>query len=379
MKTLGINRVTILILMILALGYCQTEKKQKEEKLSMLVTFVTGEVSVIRKAEEKEEKLPAKAGMLVFEKDIVITENGKIDLQMKNGTVIRIREMTSISIENLAKQTGMTTVNMEYGSIIANVRKAGQEEFRVATPTAIAGVRGTFFTVEVDPFEDRSKVQVVEGQVGLKPRVKILEKFGNDERLASDEAAKNLKKLEEQEVVIQSNQSGSLNPELEKKLSVLNKNVDTQQDVETILQSKEYQEVAKMDTAKVAVVTGFEPSAELLVEKETMIILQPEEFDKIQESKDTQQIQDILQQKEQERKINEERILKKIEEEAAKKTLKSEKEIAKHYNKLEVITLRNGRKITGAVIAQTGDILVIHTPKGIVRVDKSEVLSQEFR
>ncbi|MEM5804186.1 MAG: hypothetical protein QW350_05635, partial [Candidatus Aenigmatarchaeota archaeon] len=90
-------------------------------------------------------------------------------------------------------------------------------------------------------------------------------------------------------------------------------------------------------------------------------------------------IENILAKKEEERKINEEKILKKIEEEASKKKLASEKEIKNFYNKLEIINLKNGNKITGAVIAQTGDILVIHTPKGIVRVNKNDVESQEFR
>ncbi|MDW7975805.1 MAG: FecR domain-containing protein [Leptospiraceae bacterium] len=372
--------ITILqiFMMLVYLGYCKQASDKQKEKITMLITYSTGEVKVIRKdTKGNETVLPAKVGMLVYENDIIRTENGKIDLQMKTGSVIRIKEMTEISIASLATQAGGDNkLVVDHGSVIASVKRSSDKEgFKIATPTAIAGVRGTVFVVEVDPFEKTSSVQVVEGKVALKPRILALEKASADEIQKKSELA-TLKRLEENEIVIEKNQAGRLNPEIERKIVKVNEKVEKAENIEVVLKEKEVQELAKVEPQKVAEVKAFEPSQELLIEKETLVRLNTEEFSQVEQGKD---VDKILQQKEQEMKLKQEEILKKIEEEASKKELKTEKEIQRHYNKLEIITLHDGRKITGAVIAQTDDILVIHTAKGIIRVKKEEVESQEFK
>jgi Zn-dependent metalloprotease len=107
-----------------------------------------------------------------------------------------------------------------------------------------------------------------------------------------------------------------------------------------------------------------------------MVTLNQEELKQIEQG---QAVDQIFAKKQEERKLKEEEILKKIEENASKKQLKTEKELKEHYKKLEVITLRNGKKINGTVIAQTENLMVIHTPQGVVRVNKNDVESQEFK
>ncbi len=364
--------MSLLLVVFGLLSFCKKEDQPVKEKTYMIISFVTGDVKIVRKSESgKTEEIPAKVGMLVYAGDLIKTEKGKIDLQTKTGSSIRIKEMTTLNVSNLATQEGGdTNLQLDHGNLIANVKKAtSKQEFKVSTPTAIAGVRGTIFSVEVDPFEKTSSVKVLEGKVSLKPRVIAIENVSKED-LEKQPELKSLKKIEEKEIILEQNQEGRLDPEIEKKIAQINEKPED---------TKALQEVSKeleKSTANLVKVESFQPSAELILEKETMIILKEEEIKQIEQGKNVDM---ILSQKQEERKQIEEKILKKIEEDASKKKLESEKEIQNFYNKLEIVTLKNGKRIIGAVIAQTGDILVIHTPKGIIRVNKNEVESQEFR
>ncbi len=356
--------------------YCKEPKETQKETITLLVTFVTGNVKIIQKSEAGAKELDAKVGMKVKMGDAIKTENGKIDLQTKTGSTIRIREMTVLNIDQLASlEGGETKIQLEHGNVLANVQKStSKEEFKVATPTAIAGVRGTVFSVEFDPFEKKSKVEVMEGKVSMQPRIALLEKVSKEEIEAKPELKK-LAEIQSKEVIIEENKQGFLNPQVEKQIVSINEQSEEVSEPEKIeIKSEDMQKLDKIEN-KIEV-KNFTPTPELILEKETMISLNQEELNQVEE---TQNIGQILEKKHQEVKIKEEQILKKIEEQASKKQLKTETEIKQQYNKLEVITLRDGRKITGAVIAQTDDVMVIHTPKGIIREKKENIQSQEFK
>lgn len=362
-------------LLIVIFGFatlCKKEQAPVKERTSMIITFVSGDVKIVRKSESgKTEEVPAKMGMQVYAGDIIKTEKGKVDLQTKTGSSIRIKEMSTLDIASLATQEGGdTNLQLDHGNLIANIKKAtSKEEFKVSTPTAIAGVRGTVFSVEVDPFEKTSSVKVLEGKVSLKPRVIALETT-NKEDLEKKPEFQSLRKIEEKEIILEENQEGKLNPEIEKKIIQINEKPEDSKAIQEL--SKEIEKPA----TNIIKVENVQPNAELILDKETMVTLKEEEIKQIEEGKN---VETILTKKQEERKSIEEKILKKIEEDASKKKLESEKEIKSFYNKLEIITLKNGKKISGAVIAQTGEVLIIHTPKGVIRVNKNEVESQEFR
>jgi len=366
-------------MVIALLPLCKEQKQITQEKNKLVITFVTGDVKIIRKDEHgKVQEIPAKMGMFVYEEDSIKTENGKVDLQSKSGSAIRVKEMTYLSVKSLSGDTGgETKLEMQNGNMIANIKKATtKEDFKVATPTAIAGVRGTTFAVEVDPFEKTSNVKVLEGKVAVKPRVVALEKASKEE-IEKNENLQSLKKLEEKEVVVEENQTAQLDPSIEKKIVKLNEKAE-KSSVEEFTKSEEIKDLAKnvKETTQVVKTEKSEISPELIVDKETMVTLNQEELKQIEQG---QAVDQIFAKKQEERKLKEEEILKKIEENASKKQLKTEKELKEHYKKLEVITLRNGKKINGTVIAQTENVMVIHTPQGVVRINKNDVESQEFK
>ncbi len=361
--------------LILAMTACK--EKSTTEPLSMVVTFTSGDVKVIRDGKE----VPAAIGMIVYAKDLIRTENGTIDLQTRTGSAVRVREMTSLTVSKIAgKDGGETRLEMEHGGVLANVKKASANEgFNVATPTAIAGVRGTSFSVEVDPFERTSSVKVIDGKVAMAPRIEALEN-ATPEEIESDPALKQLAELQSKEVIIEEKTEGRLKPEVEKTVLAINEMTESAAESQTAPDRKHIEKAAEdiqaVSGEELVVTAEAQITDQDIVEKETLIVVEPAVLARLESETDKSavigSIKDIRQQKQ-------DAILKKIEETASKEELKDEKEIQRHYNKLEVLTLQDGSQITGAVIAQTGDVLVIHSPQGVRRVNKADVVSQEFR
>ncbi|MCX5641741.1 MAG: FecR domain-containing protein [Candidatus Omnitrophica bacterium] len=95
--------------------------------------------------------------IISFGKEAVITVSEDAVLEIKEASV---------------KPDGITRVrtNLTRGKIWSLVEKLKNEQSRyeVETPTAIAGVRGTTFMVNVDPDGRSSRIGVVEGEVGVR-------------------------------------------------------------------------------------------------------------------------------------------------------------------------------------------------------------------
>ena len=110
------------------------------------------------------------------------------------------------------------------------------------------------------------------------------------------------------------------------------------------------------------------------MESATLTAATPEMLEKLEAGDNQEAANEIAEV----RKKQQEQILAQIEKEAESQKLESEEEIRKHYQALERIVLHNGEVIRGATVAQTGNILIIHTPDGVRRVSKSEIASQNF-
>ena len=86
-------------------------------------------------------------------------------------------QKTKVVLATLIRQGGIesTTVDLDSGKMLCKPKKLiKSESFMVKTPTAVAGVRGTQFTVEADT-NGTSRIKVFEGSVKVAKRVKELE------------------------------------------------------------------------------------------------------------------------------------------------------------------------------------------------------------
>jgi len=331
---------------------------------SMMVVYTTGTAFIL--AEGKSE-LPTKVGMIVKQNDIIRTESGTVDLQTRSGSAVRIREMTKITIAALSGGTE-TKINMDHGGLLANVKKAGSgENFSVVTPTAIAGVRGTTFSVEVGE-DSRSSVRVLDGSVAMKPRVVALEKM-DAQQIKADP---NLQKLADiqakSEVVLEKETQGRLDPKTEASLIEANK-ADA-----NATPGKVSAIAASIDSAKPVTTEKVEITTREIIDSRTLVAVDGKVMEQaVAGGQESVAAQEISKQREQKT----EQLLGQIMDDASRNKLNSEKEIQQHYNKLELVVLKNGDKIRGAVIAQTGNSIVVHSPEGVKKILRSDLDYQE--
>jgi len=116
------------------------------------ITALKGNVSI----ERSDSTLPAKLGLSLAAKDIVVTaKDAKAQLTFNDNTIITVGKQSRFSIEEyLFDSTSSSTAkfNMISGTMRAMSGKIGKiapERFAVKTKTATIGIRGTNFIVDV--------------------------------------------------------------------------------------------------------------------------------------------------------------------------------------------------------------------------------------
>ena len=373
LKTAGLLAASLFVLTI----SCK-DQGQKEASRSMVIVFASGDASIVREGKE----IPAKVGTVVQQNDVIKTTQGTVDLQSRDGSAVRVREMTTLNVASLMGNEGETRIEMKHGQILANVKKASSgQEFNVVTPTAIAGVRGTTFEVQVFEGYDadkttQSSVRVLDGKVAMKPRIKALENVSQAD-IDNNPKLKKLAELQNSEIVLDDASRGSMDPALEKKVALLNNATEDSTDSTQALKMAEENAddiTAAAEPDKALVKEEAEVTVKDRMESATLTAATPEMIEKLQSGNNQEAATEIAEV----RKKQQEQILNQIEEEAESQKLNSEEEIRQHYSALEKIVLKNGEVLRGATVAQTGNVLIIHTAEGVRRVSKSEIASQNF-
>lgn len=121
------------------------------------VTFLQIEGKVmVRRAEDRW--VPADKKMVLREKDEIITgEDGYAKILLDGGQTgeVEIRKNSYLRLDTLkiSPVTGekITLLDLALGSVLIQVQRLeSTSKFEVKTPTAIAGVRGTLFEVNVE-------------------------------------------------------------------------------------------------------------------------------------------------------------------------------------------------------------------------------------
>jgi len=128
----------------------------------------------VKSAESKYWFKP-KIGMALKENDVIKThKNSWITIAYENSSLVRIAPSSEVKITKVdydrKKQSLESKIKIfGLGKIIAAVKKLGKgsSNMDVETPTAVAGVRGTEFMVDV-PDKDTSIVAVFGGKVIVK-------------------------------------------------------------------------------------------------------------------------------------------------------------------------------------------------------------------
>lgn len=162
-KTLG--NLFAVFLLTLALS---AAARSAEIEGAAAVSSIAGQVE--RKSGSGDWKRAAQGDALSPGDSIKTGAGSKARLVFEDGTLMVVGELSVFKISALAADYAASTrnskVSLESGSMRAVVSKklTAGSGFTVETPTAIAGVRGTDFSVELDD-EQTTSVTVFDGQV----------------------------------------------------------------------------------------------------------------------------------------------------------------------------------------------------------------------
>lgn len=92
-------------------------------------------------------------------------------VQWKQGHVLKVFAMSTVTIERagFSGKKEETKLDVENGKIFVKAKKltTADSKFEVKTPTAIAGVRGTEFMVEVSQTSSAATITLIQGQLNI--------------------------------------------------------------------------------------------------------------------------------------------------------------------------------------------------------------------
>ena len=127
------------------------------------ISFMAGDVKVIKGC----KTAPAQFQMKLDSGDTLKTgRNSFADVQYEDGTVIKVKENSSVLIGNKSAK-GSDSLSVTSGIVSAKFSKLQKDSARkVYTPTTVCAVRGTEFDVAVSESAD-SKVLLTEGELDV--------------------------------------------------------------------------------------------------------------------------------------------------------------------------------------------------------------------
>lgn len=170
---------------------------EPEEMMAYREAFVIAvEGTVEIKPAGQPEWVPAEVGMELKQGDEIRTgafSEIEIAFEEEEENIIRIDEEAELTLRELTTDmiTGgeSTSLGLDLGGVLARLEELPEEsEFEVRTPTAVAGVRGTGFRVELVELspELRTIVTVFDGEVGVKGIDELGRPFGPEIRVTEN-------------------------------------------------------------------------------------------------------------------------------------------------------------------------------------------------
>jgi len=161
------KRVLILSLAVFATIAFSCSKQTKSDYAS--ISFFIGDVT--------KNGAVISIGDIVSEKDTIVTgAQSSCDIKL-GDSIIRIKDKSKMEFSALGLKNSLenTTLDLGEGRMLCKPKKLlKNESFMVKTPTAVAAVRGTEFTVESDAAQT-TRIKVYDGKVKVAKRIKPLE------------------------------------------------------------------------------------------------------------------------------------------------------------------------------------------------------------
>jgi hypothetical protein len=114
---------------------------------------------------------PAHRGQKLFAKDNCRTgAESTLEIRWTNGTILRIGEKSYLTVSRRPDTSVISNARVLSGRVWVAMKKISGtgQKFNIESPTAVAGIRGTVFRMDVDT-DTATDVAVYEGKVAVGP------------------------------------------------------------------------------------------------------------------------------------------------------------------------------------------------------------------
>ena len=360
------------------------------KKASTAVPVETAAISLLVVGDVTADGQPVKTGQLLKGSPWIIVGPASImDLQVRDseqGVVFRLKENSKFRLSSLDRGNGKTFVaQLQSGQLLASVKKrSADEEVRINTPTALAGVRGTKFDVYV--FQDGSiRTSVYEGSVVTRARLNGVDDVPAELVENSEALKKIIKQIEKSEKVLEPGDQATVahfvvDAEVQKAIQT----ATTDPEVRALAEKKDR---TPEDIKATAAALDKKLSPQLAVlEKKIQEDLPaakvevkerppappggypvPDEFKEMQPVDASRSDTEEKTRKEVEKRNQDENIRKNLMVRIEKVT----------GGKLDQLILKDGKTISG-VIRQVGEDYIVTTPEGNQSISGSQVGEMRF-
>ena len=307
------------------------------------------------KVERAGKTIPLRVGEMLQAPDAITTGDGNVDLQSRRGVALRVRKFTELRLGALGVASG-DGLHLRNGGIMARMDRASRaEEFNISTPTSIASVRGTTFSVSVEDGK-RPIVKVMDGKVALAPRAEIKKDGAVSEFVTGAEQ------------ILDGGHSGSLPKKLEDDL------LRTATLLSNSVVEEERRKALEADLRRIVRVVPVQMKPLMLTpqeeaEKDTLVRVDSEVINALLVNNKPEAKQALKQAYE----LRLDAALTVVEKKVNARTFKNKADLMEHYKVLEIVVTKDGKSHSGAVVAQAGDTLILHTLKGVRRLKKDRV------
>lgn len=138
-----------------------------QNKALALVVQIKGKSEIIREG----KTIPAKVNELIQKGDLLRTyKDATVAVQLSSGAMFKMASETEVMLSDLVRDNSGLHVKLDIrrGSLANKLDTMGaKDNYTVQAPTAIAGVRGTEFLVEINAAVDQATVLVNDGSVAV--------------------------------------------------------------------------------------------------------------------------------------------------------------------------------------------------------------------
>lgn len=347
--------------------FSQLTKSSPDDTAGAVVTFVHGSVTLVAQGREISPQI----GDIVRPGDKITTKFGTVDIQTYAGEVIRIKDNSSVNFPSLSGESNEETkIAVLVGNLLVKSPKLkSSQSLTVQSPTMVAGVRGTVFSFELAK-DGIPQVKVYEGSVAVQYQTTDLAQ-AKGEGINEESFQKLVKTLESTEVILEPGEELKVSPKLHELVYL----IQTRKSVKD-LSEEEWK--GFLETQDSVSKSPFTISPQAKAEAETLVQVGDENIQKNLSS--TEPLGETSREAlEKEHESKQKEAFQKIAENAKKMGLDEESEIQSHYSILEQIHKSNGEVLSGAVVAQMGETLIVHTTKGVYQLAMGEVEYVEYK